>query len=52
MSQIDGAEKISVAKTDTFRSQNSGVNQDYDMVRVTLDMPIWVWRTLRKLIGK
>lgn len=40
---------ITIVKEDKFRSQ-PGLNHDYDMVRVTIDLPIWEWRKLKNHI--
>ena len=45
MLQIDNTEEITIVKEDLFRSK-SGINQDYDMIRVILDMPIWRYNSL------
>ena len=38
---------ITIVKEDKFRSEGSGVNKSYDMVRVVVDMTIWEWRNLK-----
>ena len=34
-----------------YRSEGRGVNQDYDMVRVTMDLPRREWIELRRTWG-
>lgn len=42
---------IKVARTDKYRSRPfAGVNDDYDKIRVTMDMPIGTWKMLKKFI--
>ena len=41
---------MKLIKMDTFRSTGKGVNEDSDMVRVTIDMPLLQWHiTCREL---
>lgn len=35
---------MNIIKQDKFRSQGGGVNEDYDMYRVVIDIPIAEWR--------
>ena len=41
---------IKISKEDKWRSQNKGVNEDYDMMRITIDAPIMTWRRIKKII--
>ena len=37
---------ITIIKEDKFRSMGKGVNENYDMVRIVMDMPILEWRRI------
>ena len=39
---------MKLVKMDEFRSAGKGVNEDYDMVRVTIDMPLKQWNIFRR----
>jgi len=47
--QIDILSRITIIKASSYRTTPK-LNQVDDTIRVTLDMPIWVWKSLRKLI--
>jgi len=38
---------MKLVKMDKFRSAGRGVNEDYDMVRVAIDMPLFQWNIIR-----
>ena len=38
---------MKLIKMDKFINAGKGVNEDYDMVRVTIDMPMFQWNILR-----
>lgn len=38
---------VKVVSEKKFRGKDKGVNKPDDMVRVTLDMPIWKWKELK-----
>jgi len=41
---------MKLISTDKYRSV-ACVNEDYDMIRVKIDMPIHEWRKIRKKLG-
>lgn len=43
--------QFKIQKEDKFRSKGKGVNENYDMVRVTIDINIVHWRLLKNIIN-
>lgn len=39
---------MSVIEEDLFRSTHKKLNEDYDMVRVTLDFSLWNWKRFKR----
>jgi len=37
---------INIIKEDKFRSTGKGVNENYDMIRIVMDMPIIEWHRI------
>ena len=37
---------INIIKEDKFRSTGKGVNENYDMIRIVMDMPIIEWHRM------
>ena len=44
-------EGISIVSEDSFRSDETAKDKPCDMMRVTLEMPVTYWRTMRGSIG-
>ena len=43
-----GSAGKAIISEETFRSPGRGVNETDDMVRVTIDMPVPIWRAMKK----
>lgn len=43
--------EIKVIQKNRFRSSGRKVNESYDMIRVTIDFPLYKWRAFKKRYG-
>ena len=46
-SRVESDDCVKVVSEKKFRGEGKGVNEPDDMVRVTLDMPVWKWKELK-----